>query len=246
MSQKSNPYAPPPSSSLPRPGIEKSLSFQRRKPGAKPGLVEVLELATQEHRSATAHANRPPAGWCTFPKLTVRYAFGRRLTFCGLKRYITVGQLRELVAAQLYLPAACVGLEIGEYQLLINSMTLEDALEGRIALNMSYVSPGSQLYPYTGLCGVTVHSRVRRLFIRLVEWPWFDRISLLLIGLNAILMMASDPLYLRRGPVEYLNAWTDPIITVLFTIEMCAPSSSNRLQPSHRTVSGLLWPHPRV
>ena len=60
--------------------------------------------------------------WSSFHHVTVTYAFGKRLTFSGLKRYLTIGQLRELVAAQLLLPADFVGLQCEGEQLLINSM----------------------------------------------------------------------------------------------------------------------------
>ena len=100
-------------------------------PRQREGLHEISLLAHSEYRKSVAQSTRPPAGWCTFARLTVRYAFGRSLTFCGLKRYITVGQLRELVASRLFLPPGCVGLEKDGQQLLINSMTLEDALEAQ-------------------------------------------------------------------------------------------------------------------
>jgi hypothetical protein len=85
-----------------------------------------VEQQNQQHSS---HGD-----WSIFPKLTVQYAFRQELTFCGLKRYITVGQLRELVAAQLFLPASCVSLEVGGERLVFNAITLEDALDSKTKL----------------------------------------------------------------------------------------------------------------
>ena len=78
--------------------------------------------------------------------------------------------------------------------------------------------PGSKLkYPYSILWGFTVHSPLRRNCIRLVEWEWFDRTSLILIVLNVITMMLSEPTRTEIVSIDYLFAWTDPMFSILFT-----------------------------
>lgn len=64
--------------------------------------------------------------WSVFPMVTVNFAFGRKLTFVGMKRYVTVGQLRELVATELYLPSTYVALANDGAPMLTNAMLLED------------------------------------------------------------------------------------------------------------------------
>ena len=78
-----------------------------------------------------AHIN-----WSIYEKITVSFAFTRKLTFLGLKRYISIGQLRELIAQELLLPSTNVALEVDGRQLLVNSMTLEDALGQSTNLHM--------------------------------------------------------------------------------------------------------------
>ena len=83
--------------------------------------------------------------------------------------------------------------------------------------------PGSKLkYPYSILWGFTVHSPLRRNCIRLVEWEWFDRTSLILIVLNVITMMLSEPTRTEIVSIDYLFAWTDPMFSILFTFELVA------------------------
>ena len=84
----------------------------------------------------------------------------------------------------------------------------------------SYVTLDGKHYPYSILWGMTVHSRVRRFFIALVEWPWFDRTSLVLIVVNVIAMMLSRPTIATPGLLERIFAWSDPMFSILFTIEM--------------------------
>ena len=67
---------------------------------------------------------------------------------------------------------------------------------------------------------MTVHSLTRRFFIELVEWAWFDRISLVLIIVNVIGMMMVRPTNQDPGFIEQAQAWTDPIFSILFTFEM--------------------------
>ena len=176
----------------------------------------------------------------------MKFAFLRRLTFCNVKRYTTVGQLRELVAQELMLPSPCVGLHADGNALSLNALLLEDALGDVRTLHMvraearshiatsphlltqwrivcaaqSYVTLGGKHYPYSVLWGMTVHSRVRRFFIAFVEWPWFDRTSLILIVVNVIAMMLSRPTIATPGLLERIFAWSDPIFSILFTIEM--------------------------
>ena len=99
--------------------------------GAEPG---------GENGSTSIVPAEPPKehiNWSIFPKLTVSFAFMRRLTFRNMKRYVTVGQLRELVAQELMLPTISVHLKNSfGAPLLLNSMTLEDALEGSTQIRM--------------------------------------------------------------------------------------------------------------
>lgn len=172
--------------------------------------------------------------WSSFHRVTVTYAFGKRLTFSGLKRYLTIGQLRELVAAQLLLPADFVGLQCEGEQLLINSMTLEDAMQGRTSLMMSYFPPGSRHFPYSILWGFSVHSERRRFFMWFIQWPWFEGVSLALIVLNTLFMCLSDPLDRDDSGLQVFIKWTDPVFTVLFTIEMaCKIAATGILLDPH-------------
>ena len=98
--------------------------------GAEPG---------GENGSTSIVPAEPPKSinWSIFPKLTVSFAFMRRLTFRNMKSYVTVGQLRELVAQELMLPTISVHLKNSfGAPLLLNSMTLEDALEGSTQIRM--------------------------------------------------------------------------------------------------------------
>ena len=63
----------------------------------------------------------------------------------------------------------------------------------------SYVTLTGKHYAYSILWGMTVHSPVRQFFIWVVEWPWFDRTSLVLIIINVIGMMLSRPTNQKNG-----------------------------------------------
>lgn len=86
---------------------------------------------------AVSPLRRAHIDWSIYDKVTVSFAFMRQLTFHGMKRYVTIGQFRELVAQELLLPSTHVALEIDGLQLLVNTITLEDALgQGRLHLHM--------------------------------------------------------------------------------------------------------------
>ena len=57
--------------------------------------ADALAVLSGNRTSGVLDKQQKSGQWSIFPRLTVRYAFRRKLTFCGLKRYITVGQLRE-------------------------------------------------------------------------------------------------------------------------------------------------------
>lgn len=99
-----------------------------------PALADVGRSLTR----SVSHTSQNPEhrDWSIFEQLTVRFAFGRKLTFRGMKRYVTVGQLRELVAQELLLPAAHVALRNAEDQLASDAMLLEDALGDYVDFHM--------------------------------------------------------------------------------------------------------------
>ena len=96
----------------------------------------VVAIAGGGGERKRAHVN-----WSIYEKITVSFAFTRKLTFLGLKRYISIGQLRELVAQELLLPSTNVALEVDGRFLLVNSMTLEDALGTSTNLHMVRAYP---------------------------------------------------------------------------------------------------------
>jgi len=57
---------------------------------------------------------------------------------------------------------------------------------------------------------------VRRRFIALVEWPWFDRVVLALILVNCVAMAASNPLAVEPPEWERPLEW---VFTLAFTVE---------------------------
>ena len=80
----------------------------------------------------------------------------------------------------------------------------------------SYTSARSKYYAYSVLWGVTIHSQLRQAAIGLVEWPWFDRISLTLIMLNVVTMMMDDPLApVGSTPMSRVFLWIDAIVSIL-------------------------------
>lgn len=74
--------------------------------------------------------------------------------------------------------------------------------------------------PMTGrmLCCIHVGSCVHTACSDLVQWPWFDRVILILIGLSSITLAMDNP-SLSQDAVDFL--WlTDVIFTSLFTAEV--------------------------
>jgi hypothetical protein len=57
---------------------------------------------------------------------------------------------------------------------------------------------------------------VRKRFIALIEWRWFDRVVLLLILLNCVAMAATDPLAFQPYAWERPAEW---FFTIAFTVE---------------------------
>ena len=86
--------------------------------------------------SKAADAELEHRDWSSFDLLSVSFAFARRISLRHVKRYVTVGHVRELMGEIFHLQTAFVGLHIGSRPLLVNSTTLEDALEGSTALQM--------------------------------------------------------------------------------------------------------------
>ena len=102
-------------------------------PGAAAGSSKApaTEAAKQQNGRREGYID-----WSIYPSLTVKFAFLRRLTFRDVKRYTTVGQLRELVAQELMLPSPCVGLHADGNALSLNALLLEDALGDVRTLHM--------------------------------------------------------------------------------------------------------------
>jgi hypothetical protein len=71
---------------------------------------------------------------------------------------------------------------------------------------------------YSGRAGglLSLDHPVRQRFIALVEWPWFDRVVLLLILLNCVGMAMRDPIAVAPAAWELPAEW---VFTVAFTLE---------------------------
>ncbi|CEM06448.1 unnamed protein product [Vitrella brassicaformis CCMP3155] len=73
-------------------------------------------------------------------------------------------------------------------------------------------------YATTALCGLTPKNPVRAFFIQMVSNPWFDRVVLLIIATNCVVMAMDEP----QAPPSRKKflAEVDSIFLYLFTVEM--------------------------
>ena len=83
------------------------------------------------------------------------------------------------------------------------------------------IGPSGRKYE-SRTCGIcSVHHPTRRLFIDFIEWPWFDRVILVLIVLNCTFLAVQGP----PGSPDAMfdESSTERIeigFTILFTLEM--------------------------
>ena len=159
-------------------------------------------------------------------RVIVRYSVYGELDFKRVSSYMPVGQFRDLVAQKLNLDVHTVVLSSSSRLLRMNNATLEEALgtSRRVkVLLVSYLSDGGRCYAYTVLWpGWTVHHPLRKACIQLVEWEWFDRLTLLLILMNVLIMCIDDPLEDNQAPRQVFAAYVDIVFTSCFTFELCA------------------------
>ena len=190
-------------------------------------------------------------------RVIVRYSVYGELDFKRVSAYMPVGQFRDLVAQQLNLDVHTVVLYSRSRVLRMNNATLEEALGATHRVNVLRVaclSEGGRIYAYTVLVpGFTVHHPLRQTCIQLVEWHWFDRLTLLLILANVAIMCINDPLEDNTAPRQVFSAYIDIVFSAFFTFELCAkvgamgfllaPHSFLRDAWNWCAARGSLWAH---
>ena len=156
--------------------------------------------------------------------VVVRYSFLGELDFERVSAYMAIGAFREVIAQQLHMELHTVALLSDGRVLRMNNATLEEALGNTLAVcyvDLAYYSAGSRFYAHSVLWpGMDVHSLLRRECIRLVEWVWFDRVTLLCILLNVLFMCLNEPLQPDDQPFNVFCELVDLVFTIFFTFEM--------------------------
>ena len=75
-----------------------------------------------------------------------------------------------------------------------------------------------KLYANTSLCCFTVDNRLRELFLKFVAWPWFDRIVLIVILSNVVILANENPL--EMGQEGRLKKTFEMFVMFFYTMEV--------------------------
>lgn len=166
--------------------------------------------------------------WSTYPQVTVNAGFRRPFCLLNLKRYLTVGELRGVVARELGLSSNSVTLYAGSEgpnarrtPMADNQSPIETVLdEFEIpTISVAYLHPNGIRFPFSVMIGWTVHSRFRHAIISFVSWPWFDRLVLFVIIINTLALCLDEPVETEQTTLMTILEWQNVLTTTIFTFE---------------------------
>ena len=103
-----------------------------------------------------------------------------------------------------------------ERRLSFTQMVRNAVLAARKDSAPQKAAPSGRVYRGMAWGCMQVDHPVRALFIRLVEWPWFDRTVLVLIVANCVVMASKDPLSIEDPEWVFTAEW---FFTVAFSLE---------------------------